>query len=164
MGSGGSHSGVAPRPVQTFRRGGRASAAPEAVAPATRLRRQGGWDQVKSGGPECPLTAGQERRCGAWLLAQTAGHLPSTPHGGLLTLGGHCLSPHQLSPPRAFGPSEDLRSGRVRYPGGRAHTAPQGCSASFPSCVSLAPKTARPGLYVSGKGAAIPSCNAPIHR
>lgn len=156
MSSGGSHAGVAPRPVQSFRRGGRASAAPEAVASATvkeagRLGPgQERWSRVpthsRAGAQVWGMASRPNRRASSFYSTRR----PSHPRG-------HCLSPHQLSPPRALRPSEDLHSGRVRYPGGRVHTAPQGCSASLSSCVSLAPKTAGPGLHVSGEG-----CRDPV--
>ena len=122
------------------------------------LRRQGGWGQV----PSAHSQQGRSTGVGHGFLPNCRASSfysplrPSHPRG-------HCLSPPQLSLPGAFSPSEDLHTGRVRYPGGRGHTAPQGCSASLSSCISLGPKTQGLDCTSRGKGAEIPSCNAPIH-
>lgn len=119
---------------------------------------------VNEAGAAGPIQSGvpsalprQEHRCGGMASRpnRRASSFCSNAEGPLTLRATVSLHP---SPP-CLVPSAPLKTFTLGGSGireARVHTAPQGWSASLSSCVCLGPKTARPGLYVSGKGAPIP--------
>lgn len=136
----GSRLGVAPRPVQAFRRGGRAQATPQAAATAT--AREAG--RLAPGEERWPRTHTQSG-VGAQVCPNCRASSfypklrPSHARGCL-------LSPHQPSLPQALSPSEDLNP--------RSDSSSRRLSTDvhhlYPTVTLQGPKTARPGLSVSG--------------